>query len=256
MKQINSRYSGNHSSLLVIGLGDIHIGHKNCDYDRLYKTLEYVEKNRKRVRIIGLGDYLEAATKTSVGRGVFDESFHLQKQFDVALSIFEKFKDITDLVLDGNHEDRIVKDTSFEITEQLCHRAGIHHAYGKFQAILNIRMGTGLTYSIHAWHGATNGVTDASAYNALSNMRKISTSHIYMMGHTHKLFSFSKKHFIPNPNGDLAEIEQFFVNTGSCLSFGSYSEQKGLEPAVLGFGGILLHSNVRKVEFVKIDDLI
>lgn len=256
MKQINSKYSGNHSSLLVVFLGDLHVGHIYTDYERLHKTLSYIDKNRKRVRVVGMGDFCEAATKGSVGRAVFDESFHLQRQVDVVIDMFKRIGDVTDLVLDGNHEDRIMKDTSFEITENICYRAGISETYGQFQSILNIRMGTGLTYSIHAWHGATGGTTDAAAYNALSNMRKTTTSHIYAMGHTHKLFSFSKKHYLPNPNGDMAMIEQQFINTGSCLDFGAYSEQKGLEPSVLGFGAMLLHSNVRRAEFVKMDDLI
>lgn len=256
LRQINSHYTGNHSALYLLFIGDIHLGNKYINLSYLDRALRFANKHRKNCRIVLIGDLLEAATKASVGRGVFDEDYCLQRQFEEAIELLDGFRDNIDFVIDGNHEERIMRDTSFEITQEICHRIGVIDAYSKFQGILNIRMNTGLTYSIHAWHGTTSGTKDSSAVNALLGMRNKVTSHIYAMGHTHKLFHFSKKHYIPNPGGELLTIDQHFVNTGTCLDVGGYGEQKGLEPTRIGFGGLILYADVRKTVFFYVDDVV
>lgn len=256
MKQIDSHYAGNHSVLYLLFIGDIHLGNRYTNLSYLDRALRFADKHKRNCRLILMGDLLEAATKTSIGRGVFDENYCLQRQFEEAAKILDYFKDNIDFVIDGNHEERIMRDTSFEITQELCHRIGVAEAYSKFQGILNIRMHTGLTYSVYAWHGSTTGTKESSAINALLGMRNKVTSHIYAMGHTHKLFHLSKKLYLPNPGGELVTLDQHFINTGTALDMGGYAEQKGLEPTRIGFGGLKLFADERKAEFFYVDDVI
>ncbi len=88
-------------------------------------------------------------------------------------------------------------------------------------------------------------------------MRERCIAHIYAMGHTHKLFSFSRKVKVPNPeSNELAEINQVFLNTGTAVGDGGYGEQKGFAMNRIGFGALQLFSEERKQVFHYIDDII
>ena len=255
MIQVNTVHVGS-KYLYLLFIGDLHIGNKYCLYNKLDYLIQFIEKYRGNVRIVLMGDLLEAATKTSVGRGVYDESFPLQKQFEFLVKLLGNYSEYITLVVEGNHEERIIKDTSFEITQEMCHRLGCHNFYAGYQGVANYRLCDGLTYSVFGWHGSTRGATDSSAVNGLLDMRKRITSHIYAMGHTHKLFSFKKGHYLPNPSGEIIKIEQMFINTGTCLGYGGYGEQKGYDVNFTGLGGVLMHSGRRKMEFFDISDMV
>lgn len=255
MKQINSRYNGNHDSIYLIYMGDLHIGNKYMNYDYINQVFNFIDANRDRCRLILMGDQLECATKTSVGRSVFEESFNIDSQFDLAARLFTRYADIIDLVLDGNHEDRIMQSTSLEITEKLTTVVGCRHAYGKFQGVVRYRMHTGMIYTTYCWHGATGGTKDASALNALLAMRNNCTAHIYAMGHTHKLMYVTREHFIPGDK-KLVTINQGFINTGTALDYGGYGEQKNYEKGEIGFGCVEIFADQRKMVFHRIKDLL
>jgi hypothetical protein len=257
MKQVLSGYKGTHKSMFIVPIGDIHFGNKYFDEAKLKDALNFVDKNRNRCRIVLMGDLLELATKTSVGRSVYDENYPTQKQFEIAVETFKPYADLIDCIVEGNHEERIIRDTSFEITEELSHRLNRHDAYCKFQGMVNVNTGDGLTYSIHAWHGATGGTKETSVINGLLSMREVSMSHVYMMGHTHKLFAFNKKITLPQPGSDqCAELDQLFVNTGTAVGNGGYGEQKGYAMNRTGFGAVQLFADKRKAVFHAIDDLV
>lgn len=254
MKQINKVFSKKYLDLLFIG--DIHFGNKYYDKEALDKALNYARKNKSRCRIILMGDLLELATKSSVGRSVYDEDYPTNRQFDIAVSTFKEFKDIIDCVLEGNHEERIIRDTSFEITEKMAIQMGAGKAYSKFSSILNYTVGD-FTYSVYAWHGASGGVTRSGVTNALLKMRNVVIAHIYAMGHTHKLFSFPEKVALPDPaNNNYKELEQLFVNTGTAVGPGGYGEQKGYAPQNTGFGLVRIYGDRRKMVFHTIDELV
>jgi hypothetical protein len=257
LKQFLSGYKGDHKSIFIVPIGDIHFGNKYFAKKYLDNALQFVERNWRRTRIILMGDLLECATKTSVGRSVYDENYPTQRQFEIAVETFKPFADLIDLVIEGNHEERIIRDTSFEIVEEFCHRIGRPDAYGKFEGIVNYRLSSGLTYSVYAHHGATGGTTESSVINALLKQRERALAHIYLMGHTHKLFKFDRKLYIPSPEQERpVQIDQTFVNTGSAVDDGGYATQKGLPLNRIGYGAIEIFADQRKQVFHYIDDLI
>lgn len=156
MKQFNSGYDGDHKSMYILPIGDIHIGNKYYNPIYLQKALDFAKKHKDRCRVVLMGDLLEVATKHSVGRSVYDEDYPTGSQFEKAVELFKPIAKQIDLVIEGNHEERIIRDTSFEIVSELCHRLGIPHAYGKFAGILNTSVGEH-KYSTFAWHGASGG---------------------------------------------------------------------------------------------------
>lgn len=257
MLQINSSYDGEHKSIYLLPIGDIHFGNKYFQEKYLQDALDFASRHRKRTRIILMGDMMEVATKTSVGRSVYDENYPTQKQFEVLVETFKPYADMIDLVIEGNHEERIIRDTSFEIVQEFCHRIGRIDAYGKFEGMVNYRLASGLTYSVYAWHGATGGVKESSAINGLLSMRERAVAHIYLMGHTHKLLKFDRELEVPNPGHDRTHtIRQMFVNTGTAVGDGGYATQKGLARQRIGYGVIQLFANERKQVFHHVEDLL
>lgn len=257
MKQFLSGYSGSHQSMYVLPIGDIHFGSKQYNPKYLDKALQFAVKNRNRTRIVLMGDLMEVATKTSVGRSVYEETYPTQRQFEVAVETFKPVADLIDIVIEGNHEERIIRDTSFEIMQEFCHRIGRPDAYGKFSGIVNYNLGSGQTYSAYAWHGATGGITEASVINAMLKMRETAVAHMYFMGHTHKLLKFEREVFLPAPGKDEpVTLKQMFVNTGASLVHGGYGEQKGFPASLPGYGVVQLFAEEHRKVFHKIDDLI
>jgi hypothetical protein len=203
-----------------------------------------------------MGDLLELATKTSVGRSVYDENYPTQRQFEIAVDTFKPYADLVDGIIDGNHEERIIRDTSFEITQEFAHRIGRIDSYLKFDGIVNFNLGD-LTYSAYMHHGSTMGTTEAAATNGLLKMRERTIAHMYFMGHTHKLFDMPREVYMPNPTGtEPLKMKQLFVNTGSAVDEGGYSDQKGLPYNRIGFGTVQLFADQRKMIFKYIDDIV
>lgn len=256
MKQVLSDYSGEHKSIYILPIGDMHIGSKAFRQEYVDQALMFAKKHRNRCRIILMGDLLENATKTSVGKGVYDEEYPTQKQYENAVKIFKPYADLIDGIVIGNHEMRIVKDTSFEILEEFAHRIGVHDKYLGFEGMVNFALGD-MTYSAHVWHGASGGATEGGAVNALLKMRDRSISHIYLMGHTHKLMSLKRSVNLPARGSDETRLmEMTFVNTGSSLGDEGYASMKGLSSMPLGFGVIEVFRDKRKTVFHRLDDLI
>lgn len=257
MRQVLSGYNGSHKSMFVVPIGDIHFGNKSFDPAYLERALKFVAANRNRARIILMGDLMEVATKTSVGRSVYDERYPTYQQFLKAVETFTPYADLIDYVIEGNHEERIIRDTSYEIMQEFCHRIGRPDTYGQFSGIVNYNLGTDLTYSVYAWHGATGGTRESSAVNALLSMRERAVAHIYLMGHTHKLLKFDREVYVPAPHDqDPVLLKQMFVNTGTAVGDGGYGEQKGFPMNGIGYGAIQLFADERKQIFYRIDDLI
>lgn len=257
MEQFLSGYSGDHKSMYIVPIGDVHWGNKYFNPKYIENALSFVKKHRRRSRIILMGDLLEVATKTSVGRGVYDESYPTQRQFEIAVETFKPFAEQIDLVIEGNHEERIIRDTSFEIVQEFCHRIGRPDVYGKFSGLVNYRMGNGRTYSVYAFHGATGGTTESSVINAMLKMRESALAHLYLMGHTHKLMKFEREIVVPNPSeNEPVVMNQMFVNTGASLDHGGYGEQKGLPRPLPGYGAIEIFRDEHKKIFHKIEDLV
>ena len=103
----------NHAELLA--LGDIHYGHPACDVGRVERQVEYCLKHN--VYILGMGDYIEAGLRGSVGDSVYMQTLNPQRQMDYILELFQPLAD-KGLILglhDGHHEGRIRKETSVDI---------------------------------------------------------------------------------------------------------------------------------------------
>lgn len=74
-----------------LALGDIHYGHPACDIARVEKQVQYCLNNG--VYVLGMGDYIEAGLRGSVGDSVYMQNLNPQKQMDFILELFQPLAD-------------------------------------------------------------------------------------------------------------------------------------------------------------------
>ena len=69
----------------ILFIGDIHLGHPNCEIERAKAMLNFALKNH--VYVMLMGDLLEASTRDSVGDGVYHQHINPQEQMDEMIEI-------------------------------------------------------------------------------------------------------------------------------------------------------------------------
>lgn len=247
MKYIQSNYNSNHEELNIIPIGDLHIGSPHFDRKTLDTQLDWIDKHRDNTRIILMGDIAETATKDSVGAGIVEQQENAQLQMMKAKGILWDFRDLIDGIVTGNHEQRIYKNSGFDLSLYLAQLLGIDDRYLRYQGIIKYSWNK-RAYNVHVFHGAGGGATPGGAMNRLQKQADIVFADVYIAGHTHKRQVHTKTLYVPNmQNNKLAKIKQVFVSTGSALEYDtSYAEEKGLAPSEMGFVRIVLGGRTTK----------
>jgi UDP-2,3-diacylglucosamine pyrophosphatase LpxH len=99
----------------VMALGDLHLGAATADVSLFKKTVAHcVEKG---IYVIGMGDMLDCALINSVS-DVYEATSSPQEQFEEMISLLEPLAEKKLLIglHFGNHEFRVAKATSFDVT--------------------------------------------------------------------------------------------------------------------------------------------
>ena len=122
----------------VIPLGDIHLGNKGCDEERLYEVVNYI-KNKERCYCILMGDYVDAInyldprfdSRQVNSRYILgdDKTLSLenmiQRQVSDFLRIVTPIKDKIIGIISGNHEETVRKYHHWDITQHLAYELGV-----------------------------------------------------------------------------------------------------------------------------------
>lgn len=182
-----------------------------------------------------MGDLVECATKTSVGKGVYDEDVSLDDQKNYIEDKFKPYADLIDGAVQGNHEERVAQFCSLDLTTSFCKSWGNAEASLGYRGFVTFSLNK-VAYTFDMWHGATGGTTDGGALNALGNMAKVCFADVHLMGHTHKKLDIVKPIYFPDSrNSKAILINSLFVNTGCSMDNGEgYGLQKGFAPINIG----------------------
>lgn len=238
MKYLNYKQDSN--EIILFPIGDLHYGSEHFNRKVLEKLLEEISKE-KNARIILMGDLAETALKDSVGAGVYEQQENAQQQMMSLKSIFYPYREIIDGVITGNHEERIYKNSGFDLSRYFCQLMGIEDKYCRYQGIIRYSIGHRAFY-ISFWHGAGGGGSAGASLNKLQKQSETIYADIYLMGHVHKKQVHTKDFFIPHSRNNILEkINQYFIVTGSALEYeNSYAEMSGMTPSSIGFTRIEL----------------
>jgi lambda repressor-like predicted transcriptional regulator/predicted phosphodiesterase len=220
----------------IYPLGDVHIGSPAHAADRWSEWLGYLEGSDN-ASMLGTGDFLNSALKTSVSE-LYDEELRvgdakrrLRGQLDLLAG-----QDKLDLLMPGNHEDRIYRAVGDCPIEDIADALGCY--YARVTAIVVYRVGD-VEYVVSVKHGTGGGQVGARA-NRLEKQANTIVADIYISGHTHSQLVFPRDLFIVEDQR-VVRRRQLFVSSGSFLNAEEYALKMGYTPQKLGAPRIRLN---------------
>ena len=212
-------------------IGDAHFGSPQFDKPRFLAMLDYCLENE--LYVILMGDLLETATRYSVGAGVYEQTDSSDDQFQTMCDWLKPLAD-KGLIIGshtGNHEERIYKETGFNIMKAMCRQLGVKYLGDACWTRLTVG---GETYNLYTMHGRTGSRFDGTALLALERISTSFFADLVAMGHAHKLITSSV--IIQRVvNGMVREFKKYLLITGSYLKYdGGYAQVVGLPLSKLG----------------------
>jgi UDP-2,3-diacylglucosamine pyrophosphatase LpxH len=252
MKYIEASHNQELTEVVLFPIGDLHIGSPHFDKKELIDNLKIVDSHGNKARIIIMGDLAETALKDSVGAGVYEQQESAQHQMMTAKNLLFPYKDIIDGIVTGNHEERVYKNSGFDLMLYFAQIMGLEDKYLRYQGIINYTINQ-RNFNVSVWHGSGGGGTPGGAMNRLQKQAETVLADLYLMGHVHRRQAHTKTLYIPdNRNGKIDLMKQVFVVTGSALTHeGSYAEMAGFAPTEKGFPKITLSVERKTLDDIK-----
>ena len=230
--------------LLLIGLGDAHYGSKDCWVEKLEETVNWIQ-SKPNVRVILMGDLIDAGLKDSIGGGTFDNTVEPEDQIEYIISLLTPIKDKIWCMLTGNHEERIRLRTSIDVTKLMAKTIGV--PYCGATCFIKARLGK-QNYIIYATHGSTGSATPAGKLNSVMRYGNYIDADIFMMGHVHELMHHTTDYLkVDIKNKMIVKEKRHYVLTGHFLKYGGYAEAKGYAPGKVGVPKIILRTDKKSV---------
>ena len=230
----------------AIGLGDIHLGYPTTDLALVQSVIDRcIEKH---IYVIGQGDYLECGTTSSVGDSVYQQTLNPHQQMEMMIEILKPLADAGLLLglIAGNHENRITKTTSIDVTQVMARILGVR--YLGFSSFLLLRVGK-QSYTGFACHGASGARLDYTKIKAALDLFRFNDVELITMGHVHTLNHMTQLYQkVDKTRKMVIEATRHVVLTGSFLRYrGSYAEMMLLHPAPTGVAYISLYGDSHNI---------
>ena len=227
----------NCNKILLVPVGDVHLGSPTCNIGKFEKTLAFLE--RTDCQIVLIGDLMEAASKNSVGAGWVEQTGSPQAQLDALYEVLLPLREKILVILEGNHEERIWKDSGIRVSKVLAKMLKV--PFGGYSAFLKLRVRKN-NYVVHAQHGSSNAWYPHTKLTAAMRTAQHTDADLYLYGHTHELLSIKvPRRSMDMRNRTISTCEKYFVLTGSFLEYeGSYAQKKNMYPIETGIANITL----------------
>lgn len=209
-------------SLSIYPVSDWHIGSPNCKFELMDDWFNRFEDDNNPKIILGLGDYLEVASK-SVGNSSFSQNYNVNEQMDILLRYLKPFKKNIAGMVSGNHGGRLVKDFDFDLDLEIARSLDTTCKSRDTKKFLI----NGEEYSIYFTHGKGSVSKDELALSKLIRDNNSSESNLILNGHTHRSCWGSR--VIDMGNG--VYNRRYYAYCGSMLDFeNSYGDLGGFSP--------------------------
>jgi len=236
----------------LVPLGDIHLGHPNCDLDSVQKTIDYIKKTKNCIWL-GMGDYADAIQPKDWRFDFHAIDFDFPTpdlQYREITRLFKPIKHKCIGLLDGNHDLIHWKKHAHNYVDGLAYdlkvpylsiNAYIRLIFRRKKGNLEGKKTSGSVFNIYAHHGWTGARTPGGKVNRIEDLSDIFPGlNLYLMGHVHERGSaFPRVQLFVNRNLTIKHHEMNFVFTGGFLrgyvdGKASYIEEKTYKPAALG----------------------
>lgn len=211
-------------------MGDMHLGHEGFNLKEFKRYVEWVKSADNRY-IIGMGDYIECATRSGApGKALLSQSISITGQVEVFVKLLEPVKDRIICLLAGNHEERIAKE-GFDIVAQAI-APRLNTVYLGYEHWVKLK-GLKRHYNLYIHHGPSTTATSSMFHIEKLLKAGFGVADLIAMGHNHRLFV--NKYNTPMVVGDTVRKHTCWaLRTGGFLDYPSYARKKLYEPADIG----------------------
>ena len=224
--------------ICLIPLGDSHVGSNDFNEEKFKETIEWI-KTKKNVRVVLMGDLIDAGLKDSVGGGTFDNYIDPEQQIEYVMKSLMPIKDKIWCLISGNHEDRVRQRTGIDICKSMAKSLDV--PYGNSTCFIKAKIGK-INYIIYASHGNACSLTPAGKLNAITRLGTFTVADLILMGHVHELMNHTTDYFrVDIGNKMIVQDKKHYVITGHFLKYGGYAQQKNMFPGKSGVAKILLN---------------
>ena len=256
MKVIKRDLDTNIDKLTIIPISDVHIGDKTTNLKAFREVLERI-KNEPNTYTILNGDLCNIALKNSKSDVYSDELTPMQQVLQI-INFLEPIKDKILVMSNGNHEDRITKDTSIDVLYLVAKQLHLEQAYSPSWWYLYLsfgkdRKGRSVNYTLTGYHGSGGGGRKSgSKINRLEEMSQVVIADIYLMAHVHKPIATKGVIFTPYyQSKTLTKQEMYYLISNSFVEYEeSYAEKMGMIPSNNGITEAILDGKQKQIKLV------
>ena len=246
---------GNIDKLTIIPISDVHIGDKTANIKAFRDVLERI-KNEPNTFTILNGDLCNIALKTSKSDVYSDELTPMEQVLQI-INFLEPIKDKILVMSNGNHEDRITKDTNIDILYLVAKQLKLEQIYSPSWWYLYLSFGKTnknrpALYTISGYHGFGGGSTTGGKANKAKKMSQVVLADVYLMSHVHEPINTKGVIFVPDyQHKSIVKKEMYYCISNSFVEYeGSYAEKMGLIPSNTGINEIVLDGTKKGIRLI------
>lgn len=254
--------AGEFDTIIVRPIGDVHMG--NPYQDTLYlKALIRDIKDTPNMYWIGCGDYLESNLKRQKHAGVYFDTLTPKEQVDEFVTLFDPIADKCLGLIGGNHDHRVLHDTSFDPARMVAKELGLEDKYVDDGLVIRLQFGTrslrggrrtskgngACWYTFYVTHGSTGSALISGKALSLQRAGDVCLADVVIGAHVHTEVAFRDIFYTPTQwdKNECSYRERWYVNTGSLVKMGAYARTARYRPTAVGVPRIALDTRREKV---------
>ena len=255
MKIIKRELNTNIDKITIIPISDVHIGDKCANLKAFKEVLDRI-KNEPNTYTILNGDLCNIALKNSKSDVYSDELTPMEQVLQI-IKFLEPIKDKILVMSNGNHEDRITKDTSIDILYLVAKQLRIEQLYCPSWWYLYLTFGNSnknrpMLYTISGYHGFGGSTTSGAKINKVKKMSNVVLADCYIMSHVHEPINTKGIIFVPDyQHKCVVKKEMYYCVSNAFVEYeGSYAEKMGLPPSNTGLNEIELDGTKKQIRLI------
>lgn len=255
MKVIEKNLGQDRDKITIIPISDVHIGDKTSNLKAFKEVIERI-KNEPNTFTILNGDLCNIALKNSKSDVYNDEMTPMEQVLQI-IKFLEPIKDKILVMSNGNHEDRITKDTSIDVLYLVAKQLHLEQAYSPSWWYLYLTFGKTnknrpALFTISGYHGFGGGSTTGGKANKVKKMSQVVLADIYLMSHVHEPINTKGVIFVPDyQHKSIVKKEMYYCISNSFVEYeGSYAEKMGLIPSNTGINEIVLDGTKKTIRLI------
>ena len=226
------------SDIDIYPIADVHLGaveHAETEWQAFLKRVE-----RENAYLILAGDLLNNSTRGVRFANPFDEVLRPREAKKRMMEYLSPIKDRVLCVVDGNHEQRTVRESDQSLSYDICSKLDIEHLYRENMAFVKCSLGQRnrdtkcrQSYVLCVTHGRGGGIYTGAAVNSSERFGNlIEGVDCIVTGHVHKGYVTKPAKIVVDSVHNWVGLRPYTViSCISWLNYGGYAARSMLLPA-------------------------